>query len=246
MPRLADVIVEQLENQIIEGVLKPGVRLPAERALAEHMGVSRPSLREAIQRLTARGLLYSRQGGGTYVTDQLETAFSNPWEELIRQNSALHGDVLEFRRVMEGVTAEAAASRATAADLQRLQEVVQCLQAAYASGDLQRQSEADVAFHIAVADASHNVMFSHLVRSLLNMLDKHVEDNIAQLFAWGPVADELMAQHNAIWEAISSRNPQKARLAAEAHIDFVAHTLGELKEQKQRQQRAQRRAGAVE
>ncbi|NEU36631.1 GntR family transcriptional regulator, partial [bacterium LRH843] len=62
--RLADTIVEQLETMILEGALQPGERLPPERVLAERFGVSRPSLREAVQRLAARGLLKSRQGGG--------------------------------------------------------------------------------------------------------------------------------------------------------------------------------------
>ena len=69
--RLADVITERLEAMILEGSLKPGQRLPPERELAERFGVSRPSLREAIQKLAARGLLTSRQGGGTFVNETL-------------------------------------------------------------------------------------------------------------------------------------------------------------------------------
>ena len=77
VPRLSDAIVRQLESMILEGSLKAGDALPPERALAEQFGVSRPSLREAIQKLAARGLLVSRQGGGTYVSDQLEASFSS-------------------------------------------------------------------------------------------------------------------------------------------------------------------------
>ncbi len=68
--RLSDDIVAQLEAMILEGTLKSGERLPAERVLAEQFGVSRPSLREAIQKLVAKGLLVSRQGGGNYVTER--------------------------------------------------------------------------------------------------------------------------------------------------------------------------------
>ena len=76
--RLSDNIVEQLETMILEGTLQPGQRLPAERALAEQFGVSRPSLREAVQKLVAKGLLISRQGGGNYVSDTLGSSFSDP------------------------------------------------------------------------------------------------------------------------------------------------------------------------
>ena len=74
--RLADDIVAQLETMILEGTLKAGERLPAERVLAERFGVSRPSLREAIQKLAAKGLLISRHGGGTFVAESLGSTFS--------------------------------------------------------------------------------------------------------------------------------------------------------------------------
>ena len=66
--KLSDQIAEQLEGMIADGTLKPGERLPAERQLAERLGISRPSLREAIQKLASKGLLSTRQGGGTFVT----------------------------------------------------------------------------------------------------------------------------------------------------------------------------------
>lgn len=162
LPKLSDVIVQQLEKRILDGVLKPGDRLPPERQLAEEFGVSRPSLREAIQQLASRGLLSSRQGGGTWVTDRLETAFSDPWEKLLGQHEELRGDLLEFRRVLEGTVARCAASRATQADLERLQRCVDRLQQAYRGGDLAEQAQADVEFHQAVAEASHNALFAHL------------------------------------------------------------------------------------
>jgi GntR family transcriptional repressor for pyruvate dehydrogenase complex len=241
VPRLADAIVRQLEEMVMEGALKPGDRLLPERQLAEQLGVSRPSLREAIQRLTARGMLTSRQGGGTYVTAQLETAFSNPWQELMQQHPALQEDVLEFRRILEGSAASFAAQRATDADRERLAKLMANLEAAYEGEDLAAQAHADVAFHQGVAEASHNVLFSHLITSLLSMLDTHVHDNIEHMFSVKPVSSELMAQHRAIWQAIDARDPNAARQAAEAHIDFVEETLDVFKQQAERQNRALRR-----
>ncbi|RXZ45305.1 FCD domain-containing protein [Crenobacter cavernae] len=80
---------------------------------------------------------------------------------------------------------------------------------------------ADVAFHLGVAEASHKLLFAHLISSLLTTLNTHVKDNIAGLFDVGPVSDELLSQHRAIWRAINDRRPAAAR---EAHIDFVAET----------------------
>src|SRR5690554_493701 len=84
--RLSDEIVEQLETMILEGVLQAGERLPAERKLAEQFGVSRPSLREAIQKLVAKGLLVSRQGGGNYVSKEVGATFSDPLLALLARS----------------------------------------------------------------------------------------------------------------------------------------------------------------
>ena len=82
-PRVSDIVVEKIERSILEGTLKPGQRLPAERKFAEQMGVSRPSSREALQKLSARGMLVARRGGGTTVTKSLNPALENPLLELI-------------------------------------------------------------------------------------------------------------------------------------------------------------------
>src|SRR5690554_3134897 len=114
--RLADTIVEQLETMILEGTLQPGQRLPPERVLAEPFGVSRPSLREAIQRLATKGLLISRQGGGNYVTETLGASFSDPLIKLLESHPEAHRDLLEFRRTLEADCAVYAAKRATEMD----------------------------------------------------------------------------------------------------------------------------------
>ena len=77
--KLSDVILAQLETMILEGSLKPGQKLPAERELAKQFDVSRPSLREAIQKLEAKNLVTRRQGGGTYVSDEILGGLSDPF-----------------------------------------------------------------------------------------------------------------------------------------------------------------------
>jgi GntR family transcriptional repressor for pyruvate dehydrogenase complex len=245
VPRLSDAIVRQIESMILEGSLKAGDALPPERALAEQFGVSRPSLREAIQKLAARGLLVSRQGGGTYVSDQLEASFSSPWQSMVASHPELRRDVLEFRRLLEGTSARMAAERATDTDIQRLREVVARLQSAHAAHDLNAVSRADTAFHQAIADAAHNAMFTHVLASLFSMMRTHVHDNIANLFAQGTVSGELLEQHLAIWRCIEARDPAGAQAAAEAHIDFVERVLIRMRDESEREARAARRGAAL-
>jgi len=109
--RLADSVASELEKRILEGALKPGDRLPSERELALSLGVSRPSLREAMQKLVSKGLLSTRHGGGTYVTDRLEAHFTDPWQDMLKGNPMLHRDMLEFRQMLESQAASLAADR---------------------------------------------------------------------------------------------------------------------------------------
>ena len=155
--RLSDDIVEQLEGMILEGTLKSGERLPAERALAEQFGVSRPSLREAIQKLAAKGLLVSRQGGGNYVAESLGSTFSDPLLHLLENNPEAQRDLLEFRQTLEASCAYYAALRATEVDRERLTAAFEALQDCYTRSDEVSRAEegaADARFHLAIAEAA--------------------------------------------------------------------------------------------
>ena len=100
--KLSDVIQSQLEEMILEGSLKAGQKLPPERELAAQFNVSRPSLREAIQKLEAKGLITRKQGGGTFVSTQILKGFSDPLFALMAGSNESQFDLLEFRHGIEG------------------------------------------------------------------------------------------------------------------------------------------------
>ena len=203
VPRISDAVASTLERRILEGSLKAGDRLPPERELAIELGVSRPSLREAIQKLASKGMVQSKQGGGTYVTDALESSFFDPWQEMMGAHPNLREDMLEFRRMLEGQAAEWAAERATDADLQRLDQTFQALQASFQGDDTARRSDADIAFHQAVGDAAHNVLLGHLSAALLRLMHDNIRLNLGELKSVPAASSLLMRQHAAIHSAIS-------------------------------------------
>ena len=227
LPRIPDAIAHQLETRILEGSLKPGDRLPAERELAVELGVSRPSLREAIKQLVSRELLVSRHGGGTYVTDRLNTSFMDPWQQLVDQHPSLQDDMLEFRHLLEASAAELAAQRATDADLLRLDAAYARLDAAYLGADRSAQVAADVAFHLTVAESAHNALYGHLLASVLRLLHEHVRRSLREMAVNPDTGRQLMKQHQAIRNAIVERRPKAARRAAQTHIDYVRQRLSE-------------------
>jgi len=246
--RLSDDIVLQLEAMILEGSLKAGERLPAERMLAERFGVSRPSLREAIQKLVARGLLISRQGGGNYVAAELGSTFSDPLLQLLESNPAAQRDLLEFRHTLEGSCAYYAALRATTPDHQRLREAYEALQACYAEdGQASRAEEgaADARFHLAIAEASHNAVLLHTSRGLFDLLRHNVVTNIGGLYLQrSETRERLREQHHALYQAIIEGRAEEARRCSQLHIDYVQAVLIEGGAEAERMARAQRRQGS--
>ena len=245
--RLADDIVTQLEAMILEGTLKAGERLPAERALAEQFGVSRPSLREAIHKLAAKGLLVSRHGGGNFVAESLGSTFSDPLLHLLENNDDAQRDLLEFRHTLEGSCAYYAALRATEVDRQRLTEAFEALQACYAQeGKVTRAEEgaADAQFHLAIAEASHNAVLLHTIRGLFDLLRRNVVTNIGGMYALrDETRDMLMNQHRELYETIMARRADEARDVIHRHINYVQEVLAEGQQEARRLARAQRRHG---
>jgi GntR family transcriptional repressor for pyruvate dehydrogenase complex len=241
VPRISDAIAATLERRILEGSLRPGDRLPPERELAVDLGVSRPSLREAIQKLASKGMVQSRQGGGTYVTDALETSFSDPWQDMMGKHPNLREDMLEFRRMLEGQAAEWAAERATDADLRRLDQNFAALRAAFDSDNTNQRSDADIAFHQAIGDAAHNVLIGHLSGALLRLMHDNIRLNLGELKSVPAASRLLMSQHEAIYNAVRDKKPQAARAAAETHIDFVRETLAQTLRSVARRETAERR-----
>ncbi len=237
--KLSDVILEQLENMILEGSLAPGAKLPPERELAKQFDVSRPSLREAIQKLEAKGLVTRRQGGGTFVKNQLEEGLSDPLFELISRHPESQFDLLEFRHALEGIAAYYAALRGTSTDLQKVKESFDKI--ADAEGDIAQKAKAINGFHFAVAEASHNVVLLHLVRGMQSLLEQNVLQNLTVLLKKPVVSQQLAEHRRVLMDAVIEGKPEEARLASNAHLAFIEEALLEANKEHTRIERSLRR-----
>ncbi len=227
-PRLSDSIAQQIEELIVSGALRPGEALPAERVLAPRFGVSRPSLREALLRLEARGLLKVVRGGGFAVTDVTAPTLTDPLVHLLQHFPEAEMDVLEMRHGLEMVAAYFAAQRATRADHARLRRAYADLIKTRENGDALADAEADADFHLAVAEASHNVALIHVMRGLYNLLRTTMRHAWEVVFRETESVDALVAQHRALLEAILQGDPEQARNAAYLHLSYVRETLRQL------------------
>ena len=223
--RLSQSVQKQIELLILKGILRPGERLPSERELSERLGVSRPSLREAVGEMQERGLLVSRAGAGIFVADVLGSAFSPALIKLFGDHDEAVFDYIAFRRDMEGLAAERAARLASDIDLQVIDTVFAKMEAAHPKRNPTDEARLDADFHMAIIEASHNVVMLHMMRSMFELLREGVFYNRQVMFKQRTTRGALLDQHRAINTALQARDPAAARAAVEAHMDYVANSL---------------------
>ncbi len=243
---LSDQIAGQLQEMITEGQFKPGERLPAERQLAGRLGVSRPSLREAIKKLSSKGLLDSRQGGGTYVRATLNEGLSDPLLQLIREHPESRYDVLEVRHALDGQAAYYAALRATDADRDNIRRAFDHMIELHKLGDDPiNEARADAAFHLSISEASHNIVMLHTMRSLFSVLQSSIKNSLDKMYTIPRVFEPLSAQHEKLMQAVLAGDPDAARQAAQTHLVFVEESLQGIDQERARYERFLRQASVV-
>ncbi|KFZ31253.1 transcriptional regulator PdhR [Pseudidiomarina salinarum] len=238
--KLSDVIMERIEAMIVDGTLAAGARLPSERDLAHKFSVSRPSLREAIQKLEARGLLERRQGGGTYVCDNMQQRVAEPLLELLAKHPESQFDLLEFRHALEGISSYYAALRGTAQDLEQIEQSFRNI-AEDPGAELKAQAQALVDFNLRICEASHNVILLHLVRSMQPLLVKNIEQNLQDLAHKPGIMQQLHEHRRQIVAAITAGEPEQAREACHQLLAYIEHALLTSNREQSRIQRSLRR-----
>lgn len=223
--KLSVAVVRQIEELVLRGILRPGERLPSERELAERFAVSRPSLRDAIAQLQASGLLATKAGAGIYVADVLGGAFSPALIDLFARHDEALFDALSFRRDMEGLASERAARIGTDSDLAVVAAIFAKMEDAHTARQTEVEGQLDAQFHLAIIEASHNVVMLHMMRSMYDLLQGGVFYNRQVMFQQHTSRAALLDQHRAINTALQARNPQAARAAVETHLDYVLTAL---------------------
>jgi GntR family transcriptional repressor for pyruvate dehydrogenase complex len=219
---VSDQVAEQLRRLITSGEYKPGDRIPAERELALRLGVGRPAVREALRELKAQGLLVAGRGAqGTTVASLPSPSFTPSLTNVMGQGAERIVELMEVRSAVEIEAAGLAARRATLEDLHRLSILVNSLT------DMLTPDE-DIAFHTAIAEATHNPLFERVIQEPVGLLHDHMAAILDAYYKEPGGAVALQQQHDAIRQAIRSGDETKARHAMRHHLDHVARGLAQL------------------
>lgn len=214
-------IIDQVKTLIASGKLKPGDALPPERELMKVFNVSRPTLREALNALSTMGFVKMAQRQRTRVRSLVPSNITEPLHRLLKEDMSTSLELIESRTIIERGNARLAARRATEADIAKLERCLVSMRAKLEAHD--SVTEDDAEFHIAIAEAAHNKIQTHLMFSIYDLL----KEKVGLCY----MNDEKMAileQHQAIVEAIKARDEQQALTRMEEHLSYVESLLNRL------------------
>jgi GntR family transcriptional regulator, transcriptional repressor for pyruvate dehydrogenase complex len=214
--RLYEQIVQQIEDSILKGALKAGDQLPAERELAIRFGVSRTAVREAVKALREKGLVEAYSGRGTFITDGTSQAVRQSFDLMVKIGQPEGStDLAEVRSILEPEIAALAAERAQESDRATLREAVAVMDRSLKDADA--YIEADLDFHLALAEAAANPLILSLIDSIVGLL-REQRLRIFQVEG-GPQRGQV--HHKRILEAMEKRDAKMAREAMKAHLEQV-------------------------
>jgi GntR family transcriptional repressor for pyruvate dehydrogenase complex len=220
--RVSAQIIDQFKALIASGKLKPDAPLPPERELMKVFGVSRPTLREALNTLSTMGFISMAQRRRTRVKSLVPGNITEPLHRMLEEDLSTALELIEARSIIEVGSARLAARRANEANIAHLD---QCLESMRQNIALDKSvtkgfTKGDFEFHIAIAEASHNKIQIHLMFSIYDLLREMV--GLCYL------ADESVAifvQHQAIVKAIKNRDEEQASARMEEHLLYVEALL---------------------
>jgi GntR family transcriptional regulator, transcriptional repressor for pyruvate dehydrogenase complex len=212
--RLYEEVVERLRELIDVQGLKPGDRLMSERDLAERLGVSRTSVRQALTALEVMGLVRIRHGGGVFLARPQHAVLPSLASELVDRYEQLPA-VIEVREAIETQTSRLAARRREAADLQAMRAALERMEAAIESGD--EPADADAEFHTAIVRAARNPLLSRLWAELAEPIDQTRRASLARPGR----PPRSLAAHRAILDAIERKDEDGAAASMREHLAVV-------------------------
>ncbi len=221
----SEIVLQKITEQFLNGQVMSGEKLPSERALAETFGVSRNSVREALQRLALENVIEIKRGGGSIVKGEREEIHEMLAEKTVYVEEHLVFEMLEVRRALEVEAASLAAQRATAEDLKSISEALKAMDVSIE--EVEKGVQADVDFHMRIVEASKNSILIHLAQTLMTEVEKTIYVTRKYRFMDDKRYRETLMEHKEIYLAIASGDRELAKLRMDTHITDIRKELSE-------------------
>ncbi|SKA06174.1 FadR/GntR family transcriptional regulator [Selenihalanaerobacter shriftii] len=221
--RIYQQIVEQIRELIADGTLSPGDKLMSERVMAEELNVSRASIREAFSVLEMLGLIESRPGEGTFITETDPETLIEPLALILMIDQDNVFELLEIRKIIDVENAAMAASQATEEELKEMEEALESMEELVK--DNQFANKADFKFHFAVAKATHNNVLVKIMQTIADLLYTSMSSHLSQLYKIKGNPEMLLKQHKKVYQQIRERNPEGARQAMYHHLEAAKEEM---------------------
>lgn len=216
--KVYEEVIEQIKDMIYKGILKKGDKLPSERHMVEKLQVSRTSVREALRCLEIIGLIESRQGEGNFIKENFENGLIEPLSVMFMLKDSKSEEILELRKIIEIGTVQLAAKRISKSELDELKELKEKLKNLNKEENL---AEIDREFHYKIAEASQNFLLLGVLNAISSLIESYIKDARKSILEEEGNRQELIKQHENIFEALNNNNEDEAIKAMTKHLDFA-------------------------
>lgn len=216
--KVSDMVIDEIKRMLENGELKEGDKLPNQYEFADQLGVSRPSLREALNQLTVAGVIEQKPGAGTI----LKVGDPNLWYGI--QNAPVLSDtkatmeLLEARKEIEPIAIRLAVEKMNNQDLDLLKESIVNMEQYYAEGDITSYLKEDLTFHYLIAKSCHNRFILQMLINIKVLMEEFMRESFEKI---GPLLRNSLDHHHAILNAITENNKEKSVFELKNHIDDI-------------------------
>ncbi|GBC61316.1 FadR family transcriptional regulator [Desulfonema ishimotonii] len=217
--KVSEEIAEQIRTLIKEGKLRPGQKLPPERAFAQTLGVGRSSLREAMNTLATQGFIEIRKRQGIFVSNISDTLITDPLRQILKEDNSELPHLYELRKDIEMASAWLAAERRTPEDLIQIRQLLENMEQGVKNGAISLRDDLD--FHLAIAHATRNFLRVHVLKNIFGLSGEFLGVVLGKLSRKPGNLPVICSHHRAIFEAIEARDKDQAREQMRTHLTWV-------------------------
>lgn len=221
--KIYDQVIEEIKNKIKCGEIKKGDRLPAEREMAESIGVSRASVREAIRALEVVGLIESRHGAGNYIRTNFYNSLFEPISVMFMLQESSVKEMYDLRETLELQCAKLCAKNIEDNELVLLTEILDRM---YIAANEEESLELDIKFHYLIAKASRNVLLINVLEVISNLMDEFIKKSRMQILHEGNAKESLLEIHENLVRALKLRDESKVYNAMKEHFNLIRKSYG--------------------